>query len=61
MMKKVLACLLCVLMTMGMLAGCGKGEDQSQNSKPAESGAGDSGTPGEEPYKARMIIALPAA
>ena len=54
-MKKVLCIILSILMVAGMLAGCG----QKADTKPAAQGNAAANS-GEEPYEVHMLIALPA-
>lgn len=64
-MKKKLACLLCAVMMIGIITGCGEQKEQNEQTSQVEEGGGQevetAEASGEEPYEVGMRIALPAA
>ena len=59
-MKKVLCIILSILMVAGMLAGCGQKADTKPAAQGTEAAQGNAANSGEEPYEVHMMIALPA-
>ena len=60
-MKKVLCIILSILMVAGMLAGCGQKADTKPAAQGTEAAQGNAAAnSGEEPYEVHMMIALPA-